>query len=321
MSRSRLERKKRRLRRILKTFVVIGVLSFIILGGAAGYFVFKLADVTSGANQELERGDKSEMRQEAVSPSKDNISVLFLGVDDRDGDLSGRTDAMILATFNKEESSIKMTSIPRDTRVEIPGRSNKDKINHAHAFGGLDLAVETVESLFDIPVDYYVKLNFQAFIEIVDALDGVEVDVPFGFTEMDSYDNFDAITIEEGLQTLDGEEALAYARMRKSDPRGDIGRGERQQQIIKGIINKGASLSSISSYGDVLDSIENHISMNLSFGNLISLHNYAGALNEIESLSIEGSDRRIGGIYYYDPHDESIRELSNEFRNHLGLDN
>lgn len=319
MAQTRLERKKGKMKRLLRTFMIIGVMSFLFLGGLLLFFGIKLASVTTGANEDLERGEKSELREVAVNPSKDNISILFLGVDDRVGDLDGRTDAMILATFNKDLGTIKMVSIPRDSLVEIPGRKNKDKINHAHAYGGTDRAIETVENLFDIPVDYFVKLNFKAFIEIVDALGGVEIDVPFTFTEMDSQDRAGAITLREGTQLLNGEEALAYSRMRKKDPRGDIGRGERQLDVIKAIINKGSSISSITSYGDVLESIEKHISMNLSFGNIISLHSYATSINDIETLSLEGKDTRKNRVYYYELKEDSVRSISETFKEHLEI--
>ncbi|OLS39001.1 transcriptional regulator [Alkalihalophilus pseudofirmus] len=319
MAQSRVRRRKSRVKRTLKIFVFIGLFSFLLAGAAVTYFAFQLANATTSSEVELERGEKSELRTEPVNPSKDNISILFLGLDDREGNLEGRTDAMLLATFNKELGSIKLLNIPRDSLVDIPGRKNRDKINHAHAYGGLDTTIDTVENLFDIPVDYYVTLNFVAFVEIVDALGGVEVEVPFTFTEMDSNDTHGAITLEEGTQLLDGEEALAFSRMRKSDPRGDFGRGERQQEVIKAVIRKGASFSSISSYNEVLQSIEDHISTNLSFGNIVALHSYASELNNMDSIHIEGDDRRINGGYYFEPRQDSIDELSATFRVHLGL--
>ncbi|MDV2886310.1 LCP family protein [Alkalihalophilus pseudofirmus] len=320
MAQSRLKRRKSRIRRTLKVFTMIGLLSFLIAGGAITYFVFQFANATSVAQQELERGEKSERRTEAVNPTKDNISILFLGVDDRDGNLDGRTDAMLLATFNRSESSIKILSIPRDSLVNIPGRANPDKINHAHAFGGLDLAVETVEELLDIPIDYYLKLNFKAFIEIIDALGGVEVDVPFTFSEQDSFGQHGAITLNEGTQLLNGEEALAYTRMRKNDPRGDIGRGERQQDVIQALIKKAATFSSISSYDDVFNSIGNHMTTNLSFGNMVALHNYAGSIDNMENLNFEGTDTRQNGVYYYQLDEASKQTISRIMRIHLGLE-
>ncbi|KMJ55508.1 transcriptional regulator [Bacillus sp. LL01] len=323
MAQSRLRRRKSRnsrMKRGLKIFVLIGLFSFLIAGAAVTYFAFQLANATSSAQQELERGEKSERRTEAVNPTKDNISILFLGVDDRDGSLVGRTDAMLLATFNRSDSSIKILSIPRDSLVTIPGRANRDKINHAHAFGGLDLTVDTVEELLDIPIDYYLKLNFNAFIEIVDAFGGVEIDVPFTFSEQDSFGNHGAVTLNEGTHVLNGEEALAYTRMRKNDPRGDIGRGERQQDVIQALIKKAATFSSISNYDEVFNSIGNHMTTNLSFGNMIALHNYANSIESMENLNFEGNDTRLNGVYYYELDEVSRQTVSRVLRMHLGLE-
>jgi polyisoprenyl-teichoic acid--peptidoglycan teichoic acid transferase len=312
--------KKKRRSKLFKTIGLVSLATLIIAGAAVGYFVNRMANLAASAQHDLERGEHSDKRDKAINPSKDNFSVLFLGLDDRDGSLKGRTDALLLATFNKEEKTIKMLNIPRDSRVEIPGRDRLDKINHAHAYGGLDLTVDTVENLLDIPVDYYVKLNFDAFLSIIDALGGIEVDVPFSFQEMDSKDRKGAIQINEGMQTLNGEQALAYARMRKSDPRGDLGRGDRQKQVLEGIIKKGASFSTLTKFEDVLDSIESNLSTNFSFGNFISLHSYSSSLNNIESLSLKGDNLTLNRVYYYELDQEALAELSSTLKQHLGLE-
>ncbi|MDA3130938.1 LCP family protein [Aliibacillus thermotolerans] len=317
--RTRMARRKRRARFFIKTILFIGFMSFLVLGGTIGYFAWKLSDVAADTQELLKRGEKSERREEAVNPKQDNISVLFIGVDNRDGDLDGLSDALLLATFNKNDPSIKLTSIPRDSLVNIP-HHGQDKITHAHAFGGVDLTVQTVEELLDIPVDYYVKLNFEAFIEIVDALNGVEVDVAKSFYEQDSYGNHNAIFIEEGKQVLSGEEALAYARMRKNDPQGDIGRGQRQQEIIESLIRKSASISSIRHYDDVLQSVEEHMTMNLSFGNLIALHQYAGAINHIEKLQLKGENLYMNNVYYYQLDEQHTYEISQQLKAHLEIE-
>lgn len=291
---------------------------FVVLYGA--YLSNKVAHVTNKAHKPLERGEKSEKRIEPVYPGKDNFSVLFIGVDERKGETKSRSDVLILATFNKDDKTIKMVSIPRDTRVLIPGYY-EDKINHAHYFGGVDLAVNTVEELFDVPVDYYVKLNFEAFIEIIDALGGITVDVPFTFTEMDSNDKKNSITLHEGRQHLNGEEALAFVRMRKQDPLGDIGRGERQKQVIKAIIEKGATLQSITKFDDILDSIGDNLTTNFTFQNLVALHSYAGSLQSIETLQLKGKDQYINNIYYYSLNEDSVAEVSLTLKEHLGLEN
>ncbi|OLO42349.1 transcriptional regulator [Alkalihalophilus pseudofirmus] len=310
-------RRKKRKKRGKKVLLLMALVSVLLLVGCATYVTMKLANVTSTAQVELERGEKSEKRIEAVDPSKDNISILLLGEDRRPGEPISRTDAIIVATFNKSDNSIILTSIPRDTRVEIVGRNRIDKINHAHAFGGVNMMIDTVEQFLDIPIDYFVRVDFQAFISVVDALGGVEVEVPFDFTEKDTNNVW--LEFNEGLQHLDGEAALAYTRMRKQDPRGDIGRGQRQQQVMKAIIEKSASFSSITNFDGVLDAVAENISLNLSFGNMIALHSYAASLNSIEQIQIQGTNSTINGVYFYEPLPESVAEIQTQLKEHLGL--
>ena len=147
-----------------------------------GYLFTKASDVAADSQEELSRGEQSQRRIAAVDPTKDSISILIMGVDESntrdDFGEATRTDALILATFNVKDKSVKMVSIPRDSYVYIPEKEKKDKITHAHVYGGTEATIETVEELFDIPVDYFFKLNFNAFIDVVDALGGIMVDVP-----------------------------------------------------------------------------------------------------------------------------------------------
>ena len=196
-------------------------------------------------------------------------------------------------------------------------RGKKDKITHAHAYGGTESTIETVEELFDIPVDYFFKLNFNAFIDVVDTLGGITVDVPFTVSEMDSNDNKNAIRLKKGVHTLNGEEALALARTRKID--NDIERGKRQQLVIKAIIDKAISVGSVTKYGSVMESMGNNLSTNMDFSEILGLYKYALSGLDIESLELEGSDDRINEVYYYQLEDSSIEEVEHTFKVHLDL--
>src|SRR5699024_10854672 len=209
------------------------------------------------------------------------------------------TDALMLATFNRDKSSVKLLSIPRDSLVYIPEVGYEDKINHAHAFGGTTAAVETVENLLDIPVDYYVKVNFHAFVDIVDALNGITAEVPYEFKESNSMDKRDSIHLLEGVQELDGEEALALARTRKLD--NDIQRGKRQQEIMEAIIDKATSVQSILSYDNVLEAVGDNMTTNMSFSEMKTFITYgtSGSGIDIESFTLEGSDYQPSGVYYW----------------------
>ncbi|CEG29080.1 LCP family protein [Bacillus sp. B-jedd] len=313
-------RKKKRKRRIF--FFITLPLTLILLSGITyGAFLFaKAANIMEASNQELKRGDQSAKRVEKVSPKHDNISVLIMGVDDsgkRQFGSATRTDSLILATFNRNDKSVKMVSIPRDSYVYVPVEGKKDKITHAHAFGGVDGTIETVEETFDIPVDYFVKLNFDAFIDVVEALGGITVDVPVTFTEQDSKDRGGAITLYEGKQHLDGEQALALARTRKID--NDIERGKRQQLVLKAIIDKAISAGSITKYGELMQALGDNISTNFKFGEILSLYDYALTGLDIESLTLEGADSYIGRVYYYQLDEHALANMSNELKEHLGL--
>ncbi|MDX8363807.1 LCP family protein [Cytobacillus sp. IB215665] len=315
----KLKHRKKKRRRIIYLFTI--PLLVIILGVSTyGSILLNQAQSAANeANEELVRGEKSEKREEVVHPKADNISILFMGVDDSEARGSGnsRTDALLLATFNEEEKSVKLLSIPRDSYVYIPSVGYNDKINHAHAFGGTDGAVETVENLLDIPVDYFVKLNFNAFVDLVDALDGIEVDVPITFSEQDSQDRKGAIYLEQGLQTLNGEEALALARTRKIDS--DLKRGERQQLVMKAIAEKAASLGSVTKYSAIIEALGNNIKTNLTFDEMISFYDYATSSFTIDNLQLQGSNAMIDGIYYYDLDDQQLENIKQELKTHLNV--
>ncbi|MFC0559261.1 LCP family glycopolymer transferase [Halalkalibacter alkalisediminis] len=320
MKNSRLKKRKSRKKRVIRLIGLFSIVLLIAVGSAASYFIYKVANVTAGSQQELDRGEKSERRTAAVNPSKDNISVLLLGDDSRPGESRARTDAMIVATFNKEAGSIILTSIPRDSRVELVGRGTMDKINHAHAFGGLDMAIDTVENLLDIPIDYYALVKFEGLVGVVDALGGIEVDVPFDFDFVEKSTNSD-FQFKEGVQHLSGAEALAFARMRKHpQANGDIGRGQRQQQVIEGIIKKAASFSSISNFDSVMDAVGDSFLTSLTFPNILALHSYATSLNDIETMQLQGHNMRLNGIFYLEVDEQSLFDIQVRLKQHLEID-
>ncbi|MBT2730633.1 LCP family protein [Bacillus sp. ISL-75] len=308
---------KRRLRRKrILLWIVMPILLLIIGATAYGGFLYNKAEsVMNKSYKPIERDTKAK-----ANVKLENTSILFIGVDDsekRKSNGRSRSDALMLATFNKKEKSIKLLSIPRDSYVHIPEKDIYTKITHAHAYGGVKLTLETVEELLDVPVDYYVKMNFNAFIDVINALDGVKVDVPFTFSEQDSQDHAKAITLKKGVQELDGEQALAFARTRKMDS--DIQRGQRQQQIFKAILSKGSSIKSISNYTDVMEAVGKNMSTDLTFDQMKSFISYiqAGSGIDVESLSLKGSDSYIDHVYYYQLDETALEETKSTLKTHL----
>src|SRR5699024_7183773 len=205
----------------------------------------------------------------------------------------------------------------RDSYVYIPEAQQETRINHAHAYGGPDATVRTVEDLLDIPVDYWVRVNFESFIDVVEALDGIEVDVPYEFWEQDSEDRPNQIHLLPGQQKLNGEEALALARTRKLD--NDVERGKRQQEILKAIMDRSISLSSILKLEDVMDAVGKNMTMSMSPDEVKGFINYgiSGKKPTIESMTLAGEDYQPGSMYFWKIDEIALEDTKNELKEHL----
>lgn len=258
--------------------------------------------------------EASERRVSEVElDEKEPVSFLLLGTDSEESDTSGRSDTIIVVTVNPVDESLKMLSIPRDTLVDIPDRDEPDKINHAFAFGGSELAMETVEQFLDLPIDYVIRVNMDGFVDMVDAVGGITVDNERAFEQ-------DGFAFPEGEVSLDGERALAYTRMRQNDPEGDLGRNRRQQQVVMGIIDEGASISSVTRIEDILEGLGTNIRTNLNFDDMATLlFDYRSARHNSEVLHIEGDGVIIDEIWYLDVSDEETERVSELLNEHLGL--
>lgn len=303
-------KKKKRKRRALK---IISMIFFILLIGGGVYASMVYHSLKNAVHQMQGTAHKSEKRIQSITFQKqDPFSVLLLGVDERKNDI-GRSDTMIVVTVNPTKQSIKMLSLPRDTRTEIIGHGTTDKMNHAYAFGGIPMTLNTIEGFLDIPIDYYVKMNMEGFQEIVDAVGGVTVN-------NDMYLSYKGFTYPKGTLTLNGKEALIYSRIRKEDPRGDFGRQMRQRQVIQAVMKKGASLSSLTNYQSILNALGKNVETNLSFDEMMSIQrHYKSALNSVEQMTLKGQGQTINGVWYLVVSEEERTKVQNLLKQHLEI--
>jgi polyisoprenyl-teichoic acid--peptidoglycan teichoic acid transferase len=298
-----------------KWLKISGIILILLLvgGGVYGFTVYNsFKNAVDTMHEPIER-KQSEKRPEPVTfEEKDPFSVLMLGVDERKGD-KGRSDTIIVLTVNPNNNSVKMLSIPRDTRAEIVGKGKEDKINHAYAFGGIPMAMDTVENFLDIPIDYYLKVNMEGFTDIVDSVGGITVQNDLDFTQ-------DGIHFTKGEQKLNGQQALAYTRMRYEDPRGDFGRQSRQRQIIQGVIKEGASISSLTNFSDIFVALGKNVKTNLTFDQLMDIQkNYKEAGQNIQQMEIKETGTKINKVYYGLVAAEEKQRIQNELRTQLEL--
>ncbi|PEF64624.1 LCP family protein [Bacillus cereus] len=309
---SRIKKKRRR-----KLFFF---LIFAFLFGSIGVYVLNSYSSLMGIYSGFTR-EKSDLRNEDVEITKEPFTILIMGIEDyaTDGQ-NGRTDSLMFATVNPKTKKISLMSIPRDSRVPIVGKGKEDKINAAHAYGGEEMAIKTVEGFLKVPVDHYIKIDFQGFKGIVDAVGGVTVDVPFDFWERSDVDYYKKIQFKQGQQNLNGEEALAYVRMRKQDPNGDYGRAARQRQLLAAVAHKLNSTSTVFKIKDLTAVVGKYIKTDIPISDGLALYNKLSGFDPstMQTLKLEGEDKKIGGIYYFLPDPISVETVRNEIKKELG---
>jgi len=311
---SRKEKHSKKKMSTIKKVLLSLLLILVVITAGVGIYAYSIYNNVNNTSKKIHKDiEKTDKRKEVVSVQKKQpFSILLMGVDHRKGD-KGRSDSMILLTVNPEKKTTKMVSIPRDTRTEIVGKGKQDKLNHAYAFGGVQMTVDSVENFLNVPIDYYLEVNMEGFRDIVDAVDGVDVVNDLDFT----YEN---THFKKGAIHLNGKEALSFARMRKMDPRGDFGRQLRQRLVIEAVIKKGASVSSLGNYQDILKAIEENVVTNLTFNEMVSIQqDYREAASNIDKIQITGKGTKIDGIYYLQVPDEERDYVIAELRNHLDL--
>lgn len=212
---------------------------------------------------------KKEKNKEHVEDAKDVTKepfIVFLSGIDTSGKISrvSRSDVNILATVNPVTHEVLLTTIPRDYYVQLHGTTGvKDKLTHAGIYG-IDKSVETIEDFLNIDISYYVKVNFDTVINLVNQLDGIDV---YSDQYLKLYSGFSKkdCVIRKGTNHLDGECALRYSRERHSYSTGDRHRGENQEEVIKGIINKATSDTSILlNYSNIMNNLQDNFETNIT---------------------------------------------------------
>lgn len=287
-------KKKRKKRRNLSPAAGFLLLFIMLISGAwCGYTVMN----SILPSNEPYLGD--DVDQEML----DNVNLLVLGCDEREGDAVTRADVIMVVTIRPEAKQISIFSIPRDTKVPIDGHG-EDKINHSMAFGGIPLIQSTVEDFLQIKIDHTVKVNFDGFINVIDALGGINIDVPCRM-----YKPLEEIDLLPGYQTLYGSEALAFVRWR-GDGTGDYGRIERQQQFLSAVSAKVKEMSlkqALNVVGAVMDSIETDMTIKqmTSYGiNLLGI-----GQENFKTYSFVGEPVWLHGVNYVEPDMKAIAEI------------
>lgn len=291
---------------------------------------------------------KKEQELESIFSSSgkeitEPFTILLMGVDSEVDGLDKNTiangDSLMVVTFNPKTLNVTMLSIPRDTYVPIACFKNQieNKITHA-AWYGESCMIKTIQNFTGINIDYYAKINFKGVVGLVDALGGIDVEVPQDLCT-DSSDRGGKVCINKGYQHLNGEQALVLARNRKQLANGDIDRGLNQQLVIQGMINSAKSIRSVNTLLDILNTVSRNMDTNLTTEQILSFYNIGknilarsldkenGEIVNIQQLFLQGSGQMIYDegakmvLWNYIPNKESIKDIVKEMKVNLELEN
>ena len=268
-----------------------------------------------------------------VLKSNKNITtdtfVMYVSGIDTSGNVasSARSDVNLLIGVNPKTHQILLVNTPRDYYVKLHTKQKMDKLTHAGIYG-VEESLNTLADLYETDIDYYARINFTSFIKLVNALDGVTVDVPKDFCEQNSKRSFeqkDLICLKKGTRTLNGEQALAYARNRHAFNEGDRARGEHQMEIVKAIINKAISPKIITKYTSILNALDGRMTTNMDNRDITKFIKKQIRKNSswsFTTISATGSDSSgvcystgSGKAYVMKPNEDSVKTVKQAFKN------
>ncbi len=287
--------------RFQKSIVVLISLIFLGIGLGAGWFYLTYGKATAPEQNHIDL---------PTPEPGGRINILLIGVDARPGELSARSDTIIFGSIDLDRKQVYFLSIPRDSLVDIPG-NGKDKVNAAHAYGGIPLLIETVSQLLDRPIHYYAEIDFQGFAKVIDILGGVDFNI-----EERMYYPWENIDLYPGLQHLDGEQALAYVRYR-GYPEGDIARVEKQQAFLRAIIEQHFHLGNIAKIPVIFQEITSFMKTNLPLEKALELAKALSNLKmkDIRTEVLPGYFLNIDEISYWGVDEENLHSLLDQLEN------
>ncbi|MFC4778326.1 LCP family protein [Paenibacillus sp. GCM10023252] len=294
--------------------------AIILLTGFLGYFNREALAMrgfdwllSGHVEKELEKSFKPLEGREPLQlgdqyKNADPFSLLLLGVDQRDQE-RGRSDTMIYTVVRPKDGAILMVSIPRDTYVDIAGRDRSDKITHAYAFGGAKMALETVEGLFDRPIQHYASINFQGFRDVIDAMGGISLPIEEDLVNDDT--DHEKFVVPAGQDLYNGTDALNYVRYRE-DAGGDMNRTGRHQVFLNAMLDRASSVGQWAKIPGLMETMGNNFTTDMPPSMIVGLAQSFLQQNTriIHSHTLQGEGRRkhSGGAWYYFAKEEDLEK-------------
>jgi len=321
--------KARNKRVIIGGIFLFAIAGIVLFAGYTYYAAKNSVDKMFKESAVISSNKSKEDNSLKASDVNSKFGILLMGVDnDAEREKtehldSARTDSLIYMVYDGENKKIDMVSLPRDIWTNIYDGTGTGtiattaKINSAFTIGEEDATIETVQNYLQLPIDYYVNINFTSFEKIIDAIGGITVDVPYDINKKYTSDNTGETLIPEGRQLLNGEQALIFARIRKMDT--DVDRGNRQQEVIEAAINQALKINNVTKYQEILDSVSEDVNTNFKFEDLVSLAGNMLSGFDIQKHTFEWYDgESYDGQSIVYIQDYSYNEIRNDMLKALG---
>jgi LCP family protein required for cell wall assembly len=296
---------------LLSLLAIFGV--FIIATGLFGWHIFSEVEETAGYMYRPAKG-KNKLRDVSLA-KKEPFSTLFLGVKSKDDirDLSFRSDAIMIVTVNPKRNQTTVTSIPKETYLELVGENKNGRLSHAYEDGDVAMTINSLQKMFNIPIDHYVTLDEAGWEDLVDAAGGITVSNTQDFKV---YKHEFPI----GELSLNGEEALAYTKMYQEDPTYEYGRQNRQRQVTQAVADKILSVDGLSSYPHIMSAVKRNAKTDLTVEECRYFAiNYARALMNARKEQVKGEKAVIDGATYLQVPTAEVDRIHEMFKTELEI--
>jgi LCP family protein required for cell wall assembly len=290
-------RRQRRLRLAIRAVLLL-LVGLVVFGAVAAYAWFS---GTIGRFVSKDRALNAKVRTVLTKPKPPGAPfyIVLMGEDKRPGEQVGNSDTLMVAYIDPPRKRVSLLSIPRDSRVEIPGYGRK-KINAAALLGGPRLTIETVKLLTGLPISHYMVADFNGFKEIVDAIGGVTVNVPATIKDPKAASHdWHAEVIKKGVRKLDGAHALTFVRSR-AFANGDITRVHDQQVFLKALAKQTLQLGNLVHVPAITDAVMKNVTTDMTVGDLLGLAADLKGIGDtgVEGATMPGTPKYVGGVAY-----------------------
>lgn len=311
-------------RRKRLTITILSLVAVLVLGGAAGGYAYVRAignKINSVFANDIELQKALGAGQKATPPG-DPFYIALMGSDTRVGQTQQRSDTLIVARVDPKNKKVSMISIPRDSRVAIPGNGTT-KINAAAVYGGPTLVIKTLKEITGLPITHFVNINFGGFRQVVDAIGGVWIDVPFDIydTQASAY-GVKYATIKKGYQKLDGKHALTFVRTRHTMADSDYGRMRNQQAFIKALASQALSLSNVFNATQIIDAIASNLDTDMTPAQLADLVLQFKGMKSggIDSATAPSAPKYMDGVSYVILDEPKLETMIGRMKQGLSLE-